>query len=215
MPAGTGSALAAPRHTGKIAHARQLAELIAASYPDRTVHVVGGAAYVDERLRDLQDWITWTSRLKITSPRRERPPPRTDRSGRPRTRGARWGTPTDPAASTTVGERWRDTRIRRYGGTNAAQITELVYLWYGSSRRRTVRVILARDDKPRTRARDDRSYGLPLVTTYLESTAEDLVARYASGWGIEQAFADARQIVGVGQARNRTRRAVVERCRSG
>jgi SRSO17 transposase len=50
--------------------------------------------------------------------------------------------------------------------------------------------------------------GLPLVTTDLESTAEDLVARNAARWGIEQAFADARQILGVGQARNRTRRAV-------
>jgi hypothetical protein len=34
--------------------------------------------------------------------------------------------------------------------------------------------------------------GLPLVTTDLDSSAEDLVARYASRWGIEQAFADAR-----------------------
>src|SRR6185312_8548900 len=69
-------------------------------------------------------------------------------------------------------------------------------------------VILVRDDKPRTRDRDDRGYGLPLVTTDLESSAEDLVARYASRWGIEQAFADARQIIGVGEPRNRTRRAV-------
>jgi hypothetical protein len=38
-------------------------------------------------------------------------------------------------------------------------------------------------------------YGLPLVTTDLESAAEDLVARCASRWGIEQAFADARQII--------------------
>jgi hypothetical protein len=30
-----------PRHTGKIAHARRLAELIAARYPDRTVQMVG------------------------------------------------------------------------------------------------------------------------------------------------------------------------------
>jgi hypothetical protein len=44
--------------------------------------------------------------------------------------------------------------------------------------------------------------------TDLESSAEDLVARYASRWGIEQAFADARLIIGVGQARNRTRRTV-------
>ena len=56
-----------PRHTGKIAHARQLAELIAARYPDRTVHVVGDAAYVGERLRDLDGRITWTSRRKLTS----------------------------------------------------------------------------------------------------------------------------------------------------
>jgi hypothetical protein len=51
-----------PRHTGKIAHARQLAELIAARYPDRIVHVVGDAAYVGERLRNLDGRITWTSR---------------------------------------------------------------------------------------------------------------------------------------------------------
>ena len=71
-----------------------------------------------------------------------------------------------------------------------------------------MRVILVCDDKPRTRGGDDRGYGLPLVTTDLQSSAEDLVARYASRWGIEQAFADARQIIGVGEARNRTRRAV-------
>ena len=34
-----------PRQTGKIAHARELAELIAARYPDRTVHVVGDACW--------------------------------------------------------------------------------------------------------------------------------------------------------------------------
>ena len=88
------------------------------------------------------------------------------------------------------------------------QIAERTCLWYGSFRSRTVRVILVRDDKPRTRSGDDRGYGLPLVTTDLESSAEDLVARYASRWGIEQAFADARQIMGVGDARSRTRRAV-------
>ena len=197
-----------PRHTGKIAHARELAELIAARYPHRVVHVVGDAAYVGERLRNLDGRITWTSRLKVTSVLHELPPPRTGRSGRPRTRGARLGTPTDLAANATAGARWRDTRVRRYGRTDTVQITEITCLWYGSFRSRTVRVILARDGKPRTRDRDDRGYGLPLVTTDLESTAEDLVARYASRWGIEQAFADARQIIGVGEARNRTRRAV-------
>jgi hypothetical protein len=197
-----------PRHTGKIAHARELAELLAARYPNRIVHVVGDAAYVGERLRNLGSGISWTSRLKITSVLHELPPPRTGRSGRPRTRGARLGTPTDLAAHATAGARWRDTRVRRDGRTDAVQITEITCLWYGSFRSHTVRVMLVRDDKPRTRDRDDRGYGLPLVTTDLESAAEDLVARYASRWGIEQAFADARHIVGVGEARHRTRRAV-------
>src|SRR5205085_1302201 len=187
---------------------RGLAELIAARYPDRIVHVVGDAAYVGERLRDIDSRISWTSRLKVTSVLHELPPPRTGRSGRPRTRGARLGTPADVAALATTTNTWRTTQVRRYGRTDVVQITELVCLWYGSFRSRTVRVILVRDDKPRTRGRDDRGYGLPLVTTDLESTAEALVARYASRWGIEQAFADARQIMGVGEARNRTRRAV-------
>src|SRR5918995_5856158 len=83
-----------PRHTGKIAYARQLAELIAARYPDRAVHVVGDAAYVGERLRDVDARITWTSRLKVTSVLHELPPPRTGRSGRSRISAARpWGVP--------------------------------------------------------------------------------------------------------------------------
>ncbi len=96
-----------PRHTGKIAHARELAELIAARYPDRIVHVVGDAAYVGERLRDVDGRISWTSRLKVTSVLHELPPPRTGRSGRPRTRGARLGTPADLAAGATAPRLWR------------------------------------------------------------------------------------------------------------
>jgi hypothetical protein len=72
-----------PRHAGKIAHARELAELIAARYPDRTVHVVGDAAYVGEHLRNLPTRITWTSRLKVTSVLHELPPPRTGGLDRP------------------------------------------------------------------------------------------------------------------------------------
>jgi hypothetical protein len=172
------------------------------------VHVVGDAAYVGERLRDVDERITWTSRLKVTSVLHELPPPRTGRSGRPRTRGARVGTPADVAALARTTNTWRTTQVRRYGRTDTVQITERVCLWYGSFRNRTVRVILVCDDKPRTQDGDDRGYGLPLVTTDLQSSAEDLVARYGSRWGIEQAFADARQIIGVGEARNRTRRAV-------
>src|SRR5947208_10063893 len=124
--------------------------------------------------------------------------------GRPRTKGPRLGTPTDLTAAAT----WRTTHVRRYGRTDTVHIAEVICLWYGSFHTRTVRVILVRDDKPRTSDRDERGYGLPLVTTDLETAAEDLVGRYASRWGIEQAFADGRQTMGVREARNRSRRAV-------
>ena len=45
--------------------------------------------------------------------------------------------------------------------------------------------MLVRDDKPRTKDKDERGYGLPLVTIDLTSDAEELVARYAARWGIE------------------------------
>jgi hypothetical protein len=78
------------------------------------------------------------------------------------------GTPADVAARATTTNTWRTTRVRRYGRTDTVQITERVCLWCESFRSRTVRVILVRDDKPRTRGGDDRGYGLPLVTTDLD-----------------------------------------------
>jgi hypothetical protein len=97
---------------------------------------------------------------------------------------------------------------RRYGRADSVQIAEITCLWYGSFHTQTVRVVLVGDTRPRTRDGDDRGYGLPLVTTDLTWSAEDLVARYAARWSIEVAFADARQVLGVGEARNRTHRAV-------
>ena len=193
-----------PRRTGKLAHARQMAELIATRHPDRTVHVVGDAAYAGEHLRGLDSQLTWTSRLKVTSVLHALAPPRTGRSGRPRTRGERLGTPADLAR--TAG--WRTVQVPRYGRIDTVEIAEIVCLWYGAFHTRSVRVVLVRDNKPRTRDGDDRGYGLPLVTTDLASIPEELVARYAARWSIEVAFFDARQTLSVGQARNRTRQAV-------
>ena len=193
-----------PRRTGKIAYARELAELIAARYPNRTVHTVGDAAYVGEQLRGLDKQITWTSRLKVTSVLHEPAPPRTGKSGRPRTKGARIGTPGDLAKTAA----WRTATVRRYGRDDTVELCDTTCLWYGSFPSQTVRVILVRDGKPRTKNKDDRGYGLPLVTTDLASRPEELITRYAARWCIEVAFFDARQTLGVGQARNRPKQAV-------
>ncbi|MGW7006921.1 transposase [Streptomyces sp. NPDC054933] len=68
-----------PRHTGKITLARQMVELPATRFPDRTVPAVGDAAYLGEHLRGLDAQVTWPSRLKVTSVLHELPPPRTGR----------------------------------------------------------------------------------------------------------------------------------------
>ena len=47
-----------------------------------------------------------------------------------------------------------------------------------------------------------------LVTTDRTAAPAALVARYAARWAIEQALADARNVLGAGEARNRVRLAV-------
>ena len=54
----------------------------------------------------------------------------------------------------------------------------------------------------------DLGYNVALVTTDLTSSAAQVIERYASRWSIEVAIEDAKQIVGVGQARNRLPSAV-------
>jgi hypothetical protein len=61
-----------------------------------------------------------------------------------------------------------------------------------------VQVILSRP----LGARD--GYELALVTTDLAATPAQIIERYADRWSAEQAFRDARHLVGVGQARTRT-----------
>ena len=196
-----------PKHTGKLAHARQMAEKIAARFPSRTVHVVGDAAYVGEHLRGLDGRITWTSRLKVTSVLHHLAPPRTGRSGRPKTKGERIGTASDLAKIVV----WRTAQVRRYGRIDTIEIAEAICLWYGSFHTRTIRVIGVRDaykTRQRSKTGHDRGYGLALVTTDLVSAPHHIVTRYAGRWSIEVTFGDARQILGVGQARNRVRPAV-------
>jgi hypothetical protein len=86
------------------------------------------------------------------------------------------------------------------------QLTERVCLWYGTWRTDPVRVILLRD----TRHTSDPTsgYDLALVTTDLDATPEEIIARYAARWSIEVTFFDLKNILGVGQARNRVRKAL-------
>src|SRR5712691_588779 len=185
----------------KTAVAAELVALLADAFPGRRLNVVADAAYHGPALRALPSNVTWTCRLPRTSVLYGLAPPRTGRRGRPRTRGERLGTPADLARNAT----WTTHQVLTYHGrTDIKHIATVRCLWYGSFHTRAVTVVLVRDEAT-TRGSD-----LALGTTDDTATAGParIVSRYAMRWSVEQAFADARNVLGAGEARNRSRIAV-------
>jgi hypothetical protein len=180
--------------------ARDLADLIAERFPDRRIDLVADAAYGCGALAGLGDDMTITTRARSNAAFYEPTPPRTGKRGRPRLKGDRIGTPADIAASAT----WKTVAVTRYGTTATVQIAERTCLWYGTWRTDPVRVILLRDTARTTTS----GYDLALVTTDLTATPQEIIARYAARWSIEVMFFDVKNILGVGQARNRVTKAV-------
>jgi transposase len=177
-----------------VTSAAGLVRLLAQAFPGRMVHVVADAHYHGPALRDLPQDVTWTTRLPRNAVLFGLAPPRVRKPGRPPRKGPRLGTPADLAAAAS----WAPATVRIYGRDQAGDLAGITCLWYGCLDTRIVRVILARDT----------ATTLALVTTDLAAPAAVLVERYAARWPIEQAFADARNVLGAGEARTRARRAV-------
>jgi DDE superfamily endonuclease len=174
--------------------AAALVALLAGAFPGRAVHVVADAHYHGPALRDLPQQVTWTTRLPKNAVLSGLAPPRVRKPGRPPRKGPRLGTWAELAAAAA----WTPAVVRIYGRDQAEDLAGITCLWYGCLDVRTVRVILARDT----------ATTLALVTTDLAASPAALAGRYAARWGIEQAFTDARNVLGAGEARNRARRAV-------
>jgi hypothetical protein len=186
------------RGPGKVETAAALVSLLALAFGGRMVHVVADAAYHGPALRTLPENVTWTCRIPRNAVLYHLAPPRTGRRGRPRTKGDRLGTAEDIAAAAT----WATVTVTAYRGDRIKHVTAVTCLWYGSWHTRTVHLILSRDQNTTS------GYDLALITTDLHASPAALVARYAARWAIEQAFADARNVLGAGEARNRARLAV-------
>jgi DDE superfamily endonuclease len=177
-----------------VTSAAGLVALLAAAFPGRVVHVVADAHYHGPALRHLPQNVTWTTRLPKNAVLFGLAPPPVRKPGRPPRKGPRLGTPADLAASAA----WAPATVRIYGRDQAEDLAQVTCLWYGCLDTATVRVILARDT----------ATTLALVSTDLAASAAALVERYAARWSIEQAFDDARNVLGAGEARTRVRRAV-------
>ncbi|SRR6266540_409931 len=196
------AALAVKGECSKPDLARDLVDLIAERFGGREVHIVADAAYGCSAFIGLGDGMSMTTRVKANAVFSHLAPPRTGKRGRPKRKGDRIGTPADIARSA----RWRTVSVVRYGTTSTVEITELTCLWYGTWRTDTVRVVLVRETGKKTKS--TKGYGIALVTTDLTATPEQVIARYAARWSIEVTFFDVKNVLGVGQARNRTTTAV-------
>lgn len=179
--------------------AARTVEQLAAVLPGRRIHVVADAAYAGNELRTLPSSVTWTTRLRKDAALFAPAPPRTGKRGRPRLKGDRLGTLTQLATTAT----FVPVTVVRYGQTVTVHVTAVRCLWYGVFGPRPVTVVLVRENPGRV-----GTYDLALVTTDTLTRPADLITRYAARWSIEVAIEDAKQLVGVGQARNRTAHAV-------
>lgn len=183
--------------SSRLALARRLVEALAAALPGRTIHVVADSAYAGKALRGLSGSVTWTTRLRSNASLYELAPPRTGRRGRPRLKGAKLASLAALAASTP----FAPTTVTRYGTTSTVSAAVLRCLWYGVFGPQQVQVVFVRD-------KSKNGYDVALVTTDLDATAAQVIERYASRWCIEVSIEDAKQLGGVGQARNRLEQAV-------
>lgn len=189
-----------PERPSKPELARQLVDLLAERLAGRTVHVVGDAAYASKAWRELAERVTVTFRLRKDAALCAPAPPRTGKRGRPPVRGGRLPSLAEIAADAATA--WSEASAGLYGKDERITIHDRRCVWHRALLGTPVRLIMLADpDKP-------SGYGLALITTDLDASAVELVERYACRWPIEVAFEEAKQLFGVGEARNRARRAV-------
>ena len=189
-----------PERPGKPVLARQMIDLLAAQLPGRKIHGLGDAAYATGVWRGLGDRVTFTSRLRSNAAIYGRTPPRTGKPGQPRKWGARL--PSLAQIATNPATKWSEHEVTRYGKTATLRLHVIECLWEPLGAETPVHVVLVQDP---TKA---SGYQVALITTDLEAGAGEIVERYGERWSIEVAFEEGKELFGVGDARNRSVRAV-------
>jgi DDE superfamily endonuclease len=177
---------------------RLLADMVLGRFPDRIIELVMDGAYATKAWRGLPDRVTVTTRMRANAAVFALAPPRTGRRGRPALKGARLGSLAQLAAAAVFEP---VTITGPDGRTRTEHVWRTTCPWYGPLHIRPVVIMLIR--KP------DRAEGfdVAIASTDLDATSSELIAGYDSRWSIETAHQEAKAH-GVGQARNRVRKAV-------
>jgi len=178
--------------------ARTLIDIVIKRFPTRVVELVMDGAYATKAWRGLPAQVTVTTRMRANAAVFALAPPRTGKRGRPALKGARLASLANLAASAVFEP---VTITGPDGKTRVEHVWSTTCLWYGPFHTRPVVIMLIR--KP------DRTDGfdVAIASTDTTATTAELITRYDSRWTIETAHQEAKAH-GVGQARNRVKRAV-------
>ena len=193
-----------PERPSKPRLAREILYLLAARFKDRMIHIVGDAAYASGAFAGLPENVTITSRLRADAALNQLPPPRPPKGqrkqGRPPTKGARLPKlsqiATDPTTQSVK------TTVRRYGKTEQLMVHAFHCLWYEAFGSQQVQVVIIQD------AKKPSGYELALISTDLQAAPAKLIERYADRWPTEVAYEEGKEQFGVGEARNRSPKAI-------
>ena len=183
--------------------AAELVRLVALRYPKRRLVVLADGAYAGKALAPagLAENVCLVLRarrdIRLVEPAAPRRP---GQMGRPRLKGERLPALRERAAAADT--RWRRAQVERYGQRETVELICQRGLWWSVWRAAPVKLVALRD----RRAADQ--IDAILISSDPELSAERIVELYARRWAIEVAFRDSKQLVGVGEAENRTRQAV-------
>jgi hypothetical protein len=189
-----------PGYPSKPVLARQMLDIVAARLAGRRIELVGDSAYATKAMRGLEERVCVTSRLKSNAALFAPKPPPTGERGRPAQKGKQLPKPGQIADDpTTI---WAQTEALRSGKRHTVAVHVFEALFYEVWGERRVRVVLVRGPK-RT-----AGYDIALVSMNMTATPAEIIEFYDERWSIEVCIEDAKQITGVGEARNRVQKAV-------
>jgi DDE superfamily endonuclease len=191
-----------PAYPSQSEFARELVNLVHTRYPKRDIELLGDGAYATKAMRGLPEAVRMIARLKSSCTLYAFPTEKDPhRRGRAPLKGERLGRVKEIAAAAS--DSFVEIAPKGAGLPPTLSVYTLDCLWFGVLHTRPVRVVIVADPKGK------HAMAMALVSTDATLSAQEIVERYSLRWTIEVCFRDAKQLSGVGEARNRTPRAVM------
>lgn len=190
-----------PAYPSQSEFARELVDLVHAHHPKRNIELLGDGAYATKAMRGLPEAVRMIARLKSSCTLYAHPTEKDPhRRGRAPLKGERLGRVKEIAAAASGS--FVEIAPKGAGLPPTLSVYTLDCLWFGVLHTRPVRVVIVADPKGK------HAMAMALLSTDITLSAQEIIERYALRWTIEVCFRDAKQLNGVGEARNRAPRAV-------